>query len=157
LSVPAPREGYASVPLRELEHAGDLQPVWDELWNELHHQGDVGIASYAAVPQLVRIARARNLADWNLYAMVATIESVRHEADNPPLPEWLEASYFTAWQDLLVLALDQLKAETDDVATRSMLAVVALGKGLIKLGRLLSDLDENEIEELYDDRYPSDE
>jgi hypothetical protein len=54
----------ASVALRALEHAGDLQPVWDELWNELHHQGDVGIASYAAVPPLVRIAGARNLADW---------------------------------------------------------------------------------------------
>jgi hypothetical protein len=28
--------------------------VWDEFWNELHHQGDVGVASYAAIPQLVR-------------------------------------------------------------------------------------------------------
>src|SRR5687768_15642034 len=51
----------ASVPLRQLEHAENLQPIWDELWNELHHQGHVGVASYAAVPHLVRIARARNL------------------------------------------------------------------------------------------------
>jgi hypothetical protein len=33
--------------------------VWDELCNELHHQGDVGLASYAAIPQLVRISEER--------------------------------------------------------------------------------------------------
>ncbi|MEG0881483.1 MAG: hypothetical protein RSH52_09485, partial [Janthinobacterium sp.] len=33
--------------------AGD--DVWHELWEELHHQGDVGVASYAAVPQLVHL------------------------------------------------------------------------------------------------------
>jgi hypothetical protein len=29
--------------------------AWDELLNELHHQGDVGHASYAALPVLVDI------------------------------------------------------------------------------------------------------
>lgn len=42
------------------------ESVWDELWNELHHQGDVGVASYAAIPQLVRISEARRGSDWNL-------------------------------------------------------------------------------------------
>jgi hypothetical protein len=27
------------------------ESVWEELWNELHHQGDVGVASYAAIPR----------------------------------------------------------------------------------------------------------
>ena len=51
---------------------GDAEEAWKELWNELHHQGDVGEASYAAVPALVRIEAARRGADWNTYALVAT-------------------------------------------------------------------------------------
>jgi hypothetical protein len=42
----------ASHALRRLERGAD---AWKELWEELHHQGDLGEASYAAVPKLVRI------------------------------------------------------------------------------------------------------
>jgi hypothetical protein len=42
-----------SAALSRLEQGQD---VWPELWNELHHQGDVGEDSDAAVPHLVRIA-----------------------------------------------------------------------------------------------------
>ena len=43
----------ASVPLRQLEQTTDKKYM-DELWIELHHQGDVGLASYLSLPQLVR-------------------------------------------------------------------------------------------------------
>jgi hypothetical protein len=56
----------ASKPLAQMERG---ESVWDELWNELHHQGDIGVASYAAIPQLVRIAEAQRKLDWNLYAL----------------------------------------------------------------------------------------
>jgi hypothetical protein len=146
----------ASVPLRQLEHAENLQPIWDELWNELHHQGDVGVASYASVPHLVRIARARNLMDENVYAIVQTIESARLDGDNPPLPEWLEASYTAAWEDLLDLALHQVRTSTDESMTRSILGVIAIAKGLSKLGRLISEFDADEIEELHESLHASD-
>jgi hypothetical protein len=147
----------ASVPLRALEQADDLAPIWDELWNELHHQGDVGIASYAAVPHLVRIAKARDLADWNVYAIAATIESARLAEHTPSLPEWLESGYASAWRDLLVLGLEHLRSDTDEVTTRSILATVAIAKGLSKLGRLLTEFDESEIDELYGNLYESDD
>jgi hypothetical protein len=41
------------------------EPAWDELWEELHHQGDVGEASYASVAHLVRIHRTGVVVDWN--------------------------------------------------------------------------------------------
>lgn len=56
--------------------AGD-ESAWTELWNELHHQGDVGLASYAVVPQLVRIHRDRDIPDWQTYALIGTIEVCR--------------------------------------------------------------------------------
>lgn len=54
---PALEGGYgvpydASLALKALKAGED---VWHELWEELHHQGDVGVASYAAVAQLVDI------------------------------------------------------------------------------------------------------
>jgi len=81
----------ASVPLARLER-GDAE-VWEELWQELHHQGDVGDASYAAVPQLVRICGDLSGRDWNLYGLVSTIEVERHRKSNPPLPKWVRGDY----------------------------------------------------------------
>src|SRR5436190_18917394 len=40
--------------LRELESGNPVDPIWDELWEDLHHQDTIGEASYAAVPHLIR-------------------------------------------------------------------------------------------------------
>jgi hypothetical protein len=36
--------------LHALEAGGDVAAAWGELWNDLHHQGDIGEGSFAAVP-----------------------------------------------------------------------------------------------------------
>jgi hypothetical protein len=51
--------------------------AWDELWQELYHQGDVGEASYAALCALVRVHQAQAIPDWNIYAFAAAIEEAR--------------------------------------------------------------------------------
>src|SRR5262245_42780053 len=106
----------ASVALRRLEEGHD---AWDELWNELHHQGDVGEASYASVPHLVRICQAEPRRDWNLYALVGLIEIERHRKSNPPLPDWLSADYFGAWRELEKLALYDLSNASDGELTQT--------------------------------------
>ena len=56
----------ASIPLRQLEETEDkekIREIFNELWNELHHQGDVGLASYLALPHLVRIGKSKGLFD----------------------------------------------------------------------------------------------
>ena len=70
--------------LRKLENGEQNPAVWHELWGELHHQGDVGEASYAAVPHIVEIHRKSGVVDWNPYAIVACIESAR-TAGNPEI------------------------------------------------------------------------
>lgn len=47
--------------LRDLESQRQPEATWRALWQELYHQGDVGEGSFAAVPHLVRIHRARGL------------------------------------------------------------------------------------------------
>jgi hypothetical protein len=51
--------------------------IFEELWNELHHQNDVGEASYAAVPYLLEFARKSEKLDWNVFALISTIELSR--------------------------------------------------------------------------------
>jgi len=41
--------------LRRLENQQDTETAWQELWEELHHQMDVGDASYTAIPELLRV------------------------------------------------------------------------------------------------------
>ena len=36
--------------LSKLASGIEVDHAWDELWNELHHQGDVGEASFAQLP-----------------------------------------------------------------------------------------------------------
>lgn len=138
--------------LRQLEAGGDRESSWEELWNELHHQGDVGEVSYAAVPHLVRIATQSSLVDWNLYALVGTIEIERHRKTNPPVPGWLVKSYRQAWRDLLHLAMRDLPRVEDPVAISAILGVIALAKGQLKLGAFILHSDPSEIDEWLEER-----
>jgi hypothetical protein len=134
----------ASVALRSMQDGMD---VWDELWNELHHQGDVGVASYAAVPQLVRIAGGAAHRDWNFYGLLATIEVERHRKGNPTIPPWLKADYDSALATASALALADMGLKTDSATTHAILSVLALAKGELKLGAMLSGLDASELDE----------
>lgn len=93
----------ASIPLRQLEQTTDpivIKNILDELWNELHHQGDVGLASYLSVPQLVRIARFKGLFNWSLLGLCSTIEQQRHLGPNPALPSEFADYYNQGLADL---------------------------------------------------------
>lgn len=139
----------ASVPLLSLQKGMD---VWEELWTELHHQGDVDIASYAAIPQLVRIAGQSTSRDWNFYGLVAIIEIERHRKCNPALPAWLKADYDDALEKASALAVADLGSKSDDVTTRATLSVLALANGELKLGAMLSGLDASELDEWLEER-----
>ena len=135
--------------LRRLEQGRD---VWDELWQELHHQGDVGEASYAAVPQIVRICGNAARRDWNPCALAALIEVERHRTSNPPIPYWLTADYSAAWRDLETLALKDLRGASDKDLIQSALAVIALARGQLQLGAFLRWIDDSVLSELVEEK-----
>jgi hypothetical protein len=127
--------------------------VWDEVWNELHHQGDVGEASYAAVPHLVRIASLAQSRDFNLWSFISTIEIERHRKSNPPLPEWLSESYAVAWANAFRLAVRDLADATDADTIQALLGAIAIAKGNLKLGALIAHLDSSELNEILEEYY----
>jgi hypothetical protein len=134
--------------LRKLESQHDTATAWKELWEELHHQGDVGDASYAAVPELVRIRRNGSAAGWNLYAIVAIIELARTESQNPNLPDWLREDYFRSIQELAQLGTKDILFAEEGETKRAILSVIAIAGGLRTHGRFLVAYSEDELLEM---------
>jgi hypothetical protein len=135
--------------LNKLASGIEVSGAWDELWNELHHQGDVGEASFAAVTALVDLYSGGRQPDWNLFSLLATIEIERHRKGNPPLPHWLREGYERAWRKLAELALTALRANDINSDTlQSALAVLAIARGALKLGALIIHLDSSELDEI---------
>ncbi|RYY35672.1 MAG: hypothetical protein EOP46_09210 [Sphingobacteriaceae bacterium] len=140
----------ASVPLKNLKQATTLQEadaIYQELWDNLHHQGDVGLASYYALPYLVNIAIKNKLVDYNVLGLVSVIEIQRHQ-DNPKIPSALFYDYNSALQKLAELAILVIDSDWDLSLTSSALAAIAVAKGQIKLAEAIMNLDsEDAIDE----------
>jgi len=134
--------------LQRLESREDTASAWHQLWEELHHQGDVGDASYASVPELVRIHRNGHPADWNLYGIVATIELARTEPRNPKLPDWLKEDYFSSIRELAHMGVNQVFSADDPETIRAILSVIAIEKGLRTHGKFLINYSEDELLEM---------
>jgi hypothetical protein len=134
--------------LARLEAEQDTATTWHELWDELHHQGDVGEASFAAVPHLVRIYRKRGKVDWNTYAIVAVIELARKEGKNPDVPGWLKEDYFSAIRELAEIGVGEVLRTEDLNNVRAILSVIAIAKDLRIHGKFLVNYSEDELLDL---------
>lgn len=126
------RGGYrviydATAVLRRLYDGETSKVLWQELWDELHHQGDVGEASYAAVPWLIEITRRSSLSDWNPLGLVCTIELARPK--NPDIPEEIRNGYFKAIDEIPSALAEKPCHVWDDVFTQVAAASLALSRG----------------------------
>jgi hypothetical protein len=131
--------------LKNLNSGMDASAVWHDLWEGLHHQGDVGEASYAAVPEIVRIFRKRRANSWNTYAIVSIIELARDRRGNPKVPSWLKRDYFRAIKNLAEVVSTQVLKNNDVEETRAMLAVLAISAGARVHARFLINYSAEEL------------
>lgn len=139
-----------SAPLRRLEQTSDkneIDNIYQELWNELHHQGDVGLASYLAVPQLVRIAKSKNLFEWNVLALCATIEQQRQLGHNPALPKLYEEYYENGFRELKEFIEANLADVKDEITFRSSLSALAACHRHIKLSKAILEMSDDVLDE----------
>ena len=134
--------------LIKLQSQDDTKNVWQQLWEELHHQGDVGEASYAAVPHLVQLYRQQPTLEWNTYAIVAVIELARGQGGNPDIPTWLRDDYFQAVQDLASVACVEVLNANDTETVRAMLSIIAIAKGARNHARFLLEYSDEELVEI---------
>ena len=134
--------------LSKLDTHKDTSAAWSDLWEGLHHQGDVGEASYAAVPHLVQIYRKGGVVDWNTYAIVAVIELARDDSKNPPVPKWLEEDYFQAIQDLAGLGVVEVLQTKNPEEIRAILSILAISAGARTHAKFLVDYSAEELLEM---------
>lgn len=138
----------ASVPLKKLEQATTKQEVdaiFSELWDELHHQGGVGLASYFSIPHIMRIAKEKKFYDWNVFGLIATIEIERHR-DNPKLPEEYEDAYLHSIQKELPELIKEVMAEKwDTTLSATILSALAVSKGHIELADAILKMEDEDL------------
>lgn len=137
-----------SIPLSKLKDSNrddDLDALWNEMWDELHHQGQVGIASYLALPQIVQIGIDKEYIDFNLLAICCVIEQQRHAKGNPDLPDEYVEYYYEGLEQLKKLALIYLSRDTDDSTHIAALSALATCSGRLKLGKVLLQLEDPEL------------
>jgi hypothetical protein len=133
----------ASIPLQALKEAHnelDAKTVIEELYDELHHQGDVDLASYYAVPHLVSIAQSKGFITNDLLSLVITIEIVRH--NNIPIPNDLEDDYNRALKDIGILGQSLINHDWDLGLAAISLAAIAISKGQTDLARAITILED---------------
>jgi hypothetical protein len=116
-----------------------------ELWNELHHQGDVGLASYLSVPHIIRISKEKRLLNYNIFGLISTIEIERHDG-NPKLPAEFEDSYFDSLKNGIPELVEMcLNDNWDLTLTSTILSVLAISKGHIEMAKAISKMDDQDV------------
>ena len=134
--------------LSELEASDDTRTVWHKLWDNLHHQGDVGEASYAAVPHLVRIYRERGVLDWNTYAIVAIIDLARDNKGNPEIPRWLIEDYNRSIRELAEVGAGEIFRANNTEDVRAILSILAIAANSRTHARFLLEYSKDELLEI---------
>ena len=108
----------------------DREVAIEELWENLYHQGDVDLASYAAVPDLVQMGEL---------SLVGAIEVARHEPKNPPL----RSSMIEVYSNALESALSQNPEREEDLIGYYVIHSCIAGN--LRLAKALNLMDINEV------------
>lgn len=123
---------------------------WFSLWSSLCHQGDVYTASYAAVPELVAIARLRQTEHTAarecllLAGMIELERALPQERRPPEMPAEVVGPYGEALADGARIAAALLQAERDPDYARGLEAAAAAMRGDAPTARRLVDPDDEE-------------
>ena len=142
----------ASIRLKELEATNNskkVKGILKELWNELHHQGDVDLASYFSLPHLVRIGIDKKLELWDIPALIAVIEIQRHE-NNPPFPKEYEEEYKNEIKKVTQLIKINQNKKWDRTYSIAALSAMAAVNEQIDLAKLILKLEDSDILEKFE-------
>jgi len=138
----------AAIPLKQLSEVNDpkeINKILNKLWIGLHFEGRVGLASYLALPQLIAIAKEKNIFNWLLLLIVSVVEQRRHLGDNPELPASLVKYYNRGLDDFKEYVLVKMKDEHNKLTQTTALATIATCDGQPKLGKAIQELNDSYV------------
>lgn len=122
---------------------------WNDLWDDLHQQGDTGDASYAVVPYLTEYAKSTPQIAWHAFGFAAVVELERTENENPEVPGEIRDSYFASINELPKIALERGEDAWGENCFEPVMACLALSMGRREHARAYLDRTESEIPEFY--------
>jgi hypothetical protein len=143
----------ASPGLRRLFADGPDEQLWEEFSTELHHQGDLHQASYAAVPWLVEFVRRSAKIDWNALALIATIDLERDQHRNPKVAKELAAGYFAAIKSLPAVLGTHPDEEWGELVVQPAVACIALARGQRWFARAYLELDRDKAGQWFSEEF----
>ena len=138
-----------TIPLAKLNQKDDLN-IWDELWENLIHQGDIGEASLVAVPYIINISIKNRFFHYHPFALATCIELARDDNENVGLPSWIKEDYERSLKELIKYGLSKIGEDWDNEILKSILALVAIIKNNRDLARLIFEVDHGEEKQLLD-------
>jgi hypothetical protein len=147
-----PYDASLALKLLEISQEPDSK-IWNTLFENLYHQGDVGIASYAVIPQLLRIYKTHGWIDFYLPSLASAIEEARTRENNPEVPDWLSYDYFQALEGIAVYCLQKRSEQSDPNFGKALLMLTAIllkAKDTYELLDSVQIGDEEKILKLYD-------
>jgi hypothetical protein len=122
------RQAYdASDALQQLMDQHRTHEAVEELENELCHQGDLGSASFVAVPWLVEYLDRCPTLDWRVAGLILTIEFGRPFHDEF-FPEEFRSDYEQAIRRLPDVILAKRSGQWDDSQVQVAASALALGQ-----------------------------
>ncbi len=143
----------SAVLLGFMKSSAPQKTAWDELWDNLYHQHDVGIASYAVMPWLLKIYLEKGWIDYQLPTYAFAVEEARSKYDNPPIPDWLAVDYRESVVGLIQYCMGK-RAECDDPNFKKAVVLLeAIMVGALDLAELVDFVeiwDEKRALKLYD-------
>ena len=140
----------ASYALKELKSTSDpkiINLILRGLWENLHHQGDVGTASYLSSISLIDICIDKKSLGWKYIGLCLVIEHCRRSDNNPEIPIEFKDDYFVALNRFEEYLLTNFKAIDDSTSLRLTLAFFATMHEQFDLGRAIEQLEEDVLAE----------
>lgn len=146
----------ASGAIRRLRDGPDPLAALDELAEELCHQGDLGPASYAALPWLLDYVRRQPELDARAVGLILTIELGR-PFQREAMPPELHAGYDAAIASLADVVLSKRGGWWSDDQVGVASAVLALSQGNRWFARTYFELDRWMLDEMLQKEFGSDD
>lgn len=130
--------------------------VWSEIWDTVHHQGDIWVSSYIFVPKIFKIYKEKNWLDYNLPGVLAVIENCRQQDESPQLPDWLKEDYFKTLHFTVQYCAENISIDWDRdllISFLQLTCAIKKNKGLYEILEISSgsEYDEKYLLELYNE------
>jgi hypothetical protein len=137
------RTAYDASPILRALSTSDVLPAsfWEDVWNNLYHQGDVGDASYAVMPCLAKIYAEKRWIDYQLPTYAYAVEEARSRSVNEPPPGWLRSEYEKSVIDIANYCLVNRIDCNDPDYGKAVVLLVAIIVGAKDIADLIDAVD----------------